>query len=48
MAQIKELGTDKTKNLTYLKTENPNLDKIQEINSRKNLFWTKSLQIRTT
>ena len=29
MAQIKELGTDKTKkkNLTYLKTENPNLDK---------------------
>ena len=36
MAQIKELYTDKTKkNLSYLKTENPNLDKTHEIKSRK-------------
>ena len=31
MAQIKELGNDKTKKLTYLKTQNPNLHKTQEI-----------------
>ena len=35
MAQIKELGTDKTKNkLTYLKTENPNFDKSSQEKKR--------------
>ena len=36
MARIKQGDSDKKKNyVSYLKTENPNLDKTQEIKSRK-------------